>query len=283
MSEIPIFFQRDDQCLFGVLHESQPQPGRGAFVLSHPFGEEKLWSHRVFVSLARQLATNGYTVLRFDYAGAGDSSGQSSTCSLDTYIADLSAAHDQLARRVDAPWIGLIGLRLGATIAALMAEQGAGSAEAFGRLHSAPLILCDPMTDGDAYLQELLRINLATQLAVYGSVREGRDSLRERLTRGESVNVEGYDIGPAFEQSIGTPALLGSAPKSHAGPVLVLALAANEKQPVRPALAELAGSYTRGSVQRVIEAPFWRETRQFCSRADGMQREIVDWLGRSDG
>ena len=41
--------------------------------MCHPLGEEKLWAHRVFVSLARDLANAGFVVLRFDCRGEGDS------------------------------------------------------------------------------------------------------------------------------------------------------------------------------------------------------------------
>ena len=53
----------------------------------------------VRIVLARALAARGHPVLRFDYTGAGDSSGGSVETSLDTHIADLSAAIESLVRR----------------------------------------------------------------------------------------------------------------------------------------------------------------------------------------
>jgi len=67
--------------------------------MSHPFAEEKLWSHRVFVSFARALAERGYPVLRFDYMGAGDSSGTTPETSLQTHLDDLRAAVEVLLAR----------------------------------------------------------------------------------------------------------------------------------------------------------------------------------------
>ena len=52
-----------------------PSPCAAAFVFCHPLTEEKLWTHRVFVTFARELAAAGHTVLRFDYRGNGDSDG----------------------------------------------------------------------------------------------------------------------------------------------------------------------------------------------------------------
>src|SRR5690606_21351933 len=114
MYENPLFFQRQDTRLFGVLHRPTAIALKTAFVLSHPFAEEKLWSHRVFVSLARELSRLGYTTLRFDYMGAGDSSGTTVDTSLDTHLADLGAAVDVLLdRHPDIERVGMVGLRLG--------------------------------------------------------------------------------------------------------------------------------------------------------------------------
>ena len=69
MIETPFFFNNKDIQLFGVIHEPAQPVKNLAWVLCHPFAEEKLWSHRVYVNLARTLAKSGYTVLRFDYRG----------------------------------------------------------------------------------------------------------------------------------------------------------------------------------------------------------------------
>ena len=88
--------------------------------------------------------------------------------------------------------IGLIGLRLGASFAASLLEAGAESP----RLRSAPLVLWDPILDGDAYFQELLRSNLSTQLAVYGKVVDNREVLTARIRAGGTVNVDGFGDRP---------------------------------------------------------------------------------------
>src|SRR5262249_47130195 len=162
----PFFFAREQARLFGLLHTPDGPTQPLAFVMSHPFAEEKLWSHRVFVSFARALAQRGHAVLRFDYTGAGDSSGMSRDVSLATHTADPTAAIATLSQRVPGVQkVGLIGLRLGATFAALITES-----QTSPLLRGAPLILWDPVLDGDAYFQELFRSNLSTQLAVYGKV-----------------------------------------------------------------------------------------------------------------
>jgi exosortase A-associated hydrolase 2 len=276
--EIPFFFTHGSAQLFALLHKPRTAIKRTAFVVSHAFAEEKLWSHRVTVNFARALAERGYPVLRFDYRGAGDSSGMTQDTSLQTHLDDLRAAVSELERCVpEIERIGLIGLRLGASFAALLAEQAADDQHC-ARLQGAPLVLWEPAVDGDAYFQELLRSNVATQMAVYGGVRESREVLIERIRRGGSVNVDGYEIGKALLDSTGRNDLLPGTPKLHAGPVLVVQLAASEQQKTREELQKLATAYTSGTFVRAAEQPFWREIKPFYSSARNLQKATLDWL-----
>ncbi|MET0536112.1 MAG: alpha/beta hydrolase [Steroidobacter sp.] len=272
MAETPFFFAREDARLFGILHSPEGPAQPLAFVMSHPFGEEKLWSHRVFVSFARALAQRGHAVLRFDYFGAGDSSGMSANASLTSHRADLLAAISALEQRVPtAQRIGLIGLRLGASFAALVAESHA-------RTRGAPLVLWDPILDGDAYFQELLRSNLSTQLAVYGKVVDNREVLTARIRAGDTVNVDGYEIGKELLDSCGVSTLLTTEAKQHAGPTLVVQIAASEAQKERAELKALASSYSQGTLMRAAEQPFWREIKPFYARAAQLQEATLRWL-----
>ena len=92
IAETPLFFPGAGYSLFGVFHEPVGSPTGEAFVFCHPFGEEKLWTHRVLVSFARLLAERGHAVLRFDYMGNGDSHGTFQASSLGTMISDVRAA-----------------------------------------------------------------------------------------------------------------------------------------------------------------------------------------------
>jgi pimeloyl-ACP methyl ester carboxylesterase len=272
--ESAFFFTRGGESLFGLLHAPVGAISPTAFVMSHPFGEEKLWSHRVFVTFARALAQRGHAVLRFDYFGAGDSSGRTSDSSLETHLSDLGAAVETLlARQPGVERVGLVGLRLGASIAALFAERGGHA-----RLAGAPLILWDPVVDGENYFQELLRSNLSTQLAVYGKVREDREVLSERIRGGGTVNVDGYDIGQALFESCGRKDLLSAAKPAHAGPVLVTQIAAGASAKDREDLRVLAQAYPRGTFQRSTEQPFWREIKPFYGRAADLQKTTLEWL-----
>jgi uncharacterized protein len=278
MSETPFFFPRGDVRLFGVLHRPAGATPRTGFVLSHPFAEEKLWSHRVFVSLARALAERGHAVLRFDYSGAGDSAGTTLDTSLETHLADLGAAVGTLAEREPGlERVGLVGLRLGATFAALAMERAAdGSLPA--ALRTGPLVLWEPVVDGAAYIQDVMRSNLSAQLASFGKVVETREVLQQRILEGGSVNIDGYELGRDLFVSCHRPDLLPTSAKAHEGPTLITPIAPARKQKPRADLEALAAGYPRSRVIAADEEPFWREIKQFYGRAERLQALTLDWL-----
>lgn len=282
--ERPFFFARRDTRLFGMLHEPATPGARLGFVLSHPFAEEKLWSHRVLVTFARALAARGHPVLRFDYAGAGDSAGETAGTSLASHLDDLRAAVGTLETKVpDLERIGLVGLRLGATFAALLAEEAA-SGGASSALRDAPLVLWDPVVDGAAYLQDVLRANLSAQLASHGRVIETREVMIQRIAEGGVVNVDGYEIAKPLFESIGVSPLLRTEGLQHRGPTLVVAIAAPGKPPKpHPVLDALAAAYRVGERRSVEEHQFWREIKQFYGRASGLQETTLEWLGAHGG
>jgi pimeloyl-ACP methyl ester carboxylesterase len=75
--ERPAFFLSDGNTLFGVITEPEG-PGNGVGVLLIQGGDTvnvSLHRNRLAVRLARNLAADGYTCLRFDYHGLGESSG----------------------------------------------------------------------------------------------------------------------------------------------------------------------------------------------------------------
>lgn len=278
MTETPFFFSRDAARLFGLVHAPGPQAVESpvAFLFSHAFAEEKLWSHRVMVSLARELAARGHVVMRFDYMGAGDSSGTTPDTSLDTHLADLAAAFAYLVKQhPKVQRVGLLGLRFGATLAALFAEQGG---DKHSQLRNAPLVLWEPIMDGANYFQELLRSNLSTQLAVHGKVLENRDVLQAQIRAGGKVNVDGYEIGQSLFESCARPDLLTADAKSHSGPTLIMQIAPGAEVKPRDDLTALANSYRTGSVARAAEQPFWREIKPFYGRATQLQQATLQWL-----
>jgi exosortase A-associated hydrolase 2 len=268
VSETPLFFPDGSGPLFGVFH-SPAEPTREPFVFCHPFAEEKLWTHRVFVSFARALAQRGHPVLRFDYRGNGDSLGTFAESSVETALADIATAIDEARRRTGADRVALLGLRWGATLAAAIAEQ---------RTDISRLALWAPILDGGRYLQDLLRINLTTQMAVYKEIRQDRAAIAAALRGGGLVNIDGYDFGLAMYEGLGGLSLTSA--RGFAGPSLVVQIERTaEAQPAKE-LRMLADSYGNGELAIVQEEPFWKEIKRFYGGAPNLFDRTLAWTSR---
>ncbi|VAW73253.1 hypothetical protein MNBD_GAMMA15-644 [hydrothermal vent metagenome] len=267
MNETPLFFSEEQDRLFGVLHRPETDSNGKAFVFCHPFAEEKLWAHRVYVNFARELAHKGYAVLRFDYRGYGDSEGEFTHLTLAHHSDDIERAIALLHEKVDnIKETGLLGLRLGASLAWLAAARTDKI--------NGPLVLWDPVLNGEEYVQEFLRSNLATQLAVYGEVRENREQLIEKLKRNELVNVDGYELSCDVYQGL-SDMQLADCSEGRNGSTLVVQIGRTEKPKRQPAgFTKLIGA----DLRCVVEEPFWREIKRFYSRADNLFAATLGWL-----
>ncbi|MCC7181500.1 MAG: alpha/beta fold hydrolase [Acidobacteria bacterium] len=266
MNETPLYFGREEEPLFGVFHAPGRAPTGLGVVFCHPFGEEKLWSHRVFVSYARELTELGHAVLRFDYRGNGDSGGDFSRSSLTTALADVRSAVDHLRSLSGSARVSLVGLRLGATIAALVADEMADLDR---------LVLWSPVVNGAGYMQELLRINLTTQLANYKEIRQDRDALAAAMERGEAVNVDGYEMTyPMYSEVSGVR--LAAGPHAYQGPCLIVQVDRQERP--SPELQQLAGCYGSATLAFAQEDPFWKEISRFYQRAPNLFARTTEWL-----
>jgi pimeloyl-ACP methyl ester carboxylesterase len=133
---------------YGALH--LPAGGRSttAVVLCNPFGYDALCVHRGWRELAQTLATHGgMAALRFDYPGAGDSEGhEEDSQSFRAWVESIKEAARYLREVSGATRLILCGLRLGATLAAVAAEE-------LGDVDG--LILMAPVIAGKRYIREL--------------------------------------------------------------------------------------------------------------------------------
>ncbi|WP_322091608.1 alpha/beta fold hydrolase [Paraburkholderia bannensis] len=129
---------------FGWLH---PADGRIGVVLCNPFGYDALCTHRGWRKLAERLARAGLPTLRFDYPGTGDAAGmEDDEGRVDAWIDSIGAAVRLLRECTGVTRVALVGLRLGATLAAVAAQR-LGSVD--------DLVLLAPPVTGRRYIREL--------------------------------------------------------------------------------------------------------------------------------
>jgi len=148
---VPFYFGSADRRLFGCFHEPPDKGGPASAVLiCQPVGHEYINSHRALRQLALGLTEAGFPVLRFDYFGCGDSLGDADQGSITRWIEDISTAVSELRTRSGMFRVSVVGLRLGATLAAF-----AGSlCEDFDTL-----VLWEPIVKGKDYLDELIALD----------------------------------------------------------------------------------------------------------------------------
>ena len=262
------FLELNGERIFTAHHFPEQTPAR-AVVMCHPLAEEKLWSHRVFVSFARELAHAGFAVARFDFRGEGDSDREFQHSDLESRVEDTGFAIDTLRRlHPTIAEISLLGLRLGASVAAVTASR---------RSDVARLLLWDPVTDGSSYMQSVLRLNLMFQMALHRKVIESRDALAERLTRGETVNIEGYDLSEPLFLQVSRFRLQDTLAAFHGDTLLVQVN--QDDNLIRPDLQALADARKQCHVVAVQEQAFWKEIRAFYQRAPELTKVTLKALG----
>lgn len=271
ISEKPFFFRNGSNQLFGVLHRPAAAKALSqGFVFCHPCFEEKLWAHRVHVGMARELAQRGYPVLRFDYMGHGDSDGDFELATVATRLSDIGSAVQTLQNEAGVSHVGLLGLRFGATLAALSANSLPGISQ---------LILWDPIVDGAAYMQEVLLSNLATQSAVHQKILHTREELVAQMQAGHAVNIEGYGLTQAFYTE--TSAIKLQQPLSYSGPSLVVQIGRAHQKPKKNFEALSAGC-PESELALCTEEPFWKEIKAYCPRAENLYQVTLDWLSKHE-
>jgi alpha-beta hydrolase superfamily lysophospholipase len=139
--------------IFGWYH-STPSAGQSdcVAVICGPIGHEYTRTHRTMRHLADRLAERGIPAVRFDYHGTGDSPGAELDGDRALYWQSSIRAAIRQARALSGrSRVCLIGVRLGATMAALVASDTPVDL----------LVLWNPVTKGRAYVRELQAIAMS--------------------------------------------------------------------------------------------------------------------------
>jgi len=261
----PFYFGPKDQRLFGVYHApSARRKVPAGVVLCYPFLQEYVRSHRAYLRLATQLVGRGWHVLRFDYSGCGDSYGDGPS-GPDAWAQDLRLAVRELRERVGTIQLALVGLRLGASLAASVAP------------HVQPLdklVLWDPVVSGPDYVRELDEFRHAAALS---------PAYRRNIERfGPTDRGVGYSLAPEILQSIGR---LDLAAQLTASADQILVLDTQESNSTASFARRLAEG-RNVTFKRLSERPIWVERKRNDPRnikvPTASLQAIVDWMSGTD-
>ena len=120
MNESPFLFSIADQQAVGILH-SADHPARLGVLVVVGGPQYRVGSHRQFLLLARALAAHGFSTLRFDYRGMGDSDGAARD--FEAVGVDMRAAIDELMARAAVEGVVIWGLCDAASAALMYAHS----------------------------------------------------------------------------------------------------------------------------------------------------------------
>lgn len=193
----PTWFGRSERPQFGWLHQPAGGSGRAIAVLCPPLGHEAANTLPAFQELGGQLAASNIAALRFDYSGTGDSAGAwQDEGRLDDWVMSIHEAI-QFARSVCSGSVVLVGIRIGALLAAEAIARGT-SVDGF--------VQWDPCMSG----REFLRKEKVLFATAYGASQVDDGTVR----------------GPAFTYDAKTAADLNllrfaPAPRDSSIPILV--------------------------------------------------------------
>jgi pimeloyl-ACP methyl ester carboxylesterase len=136
--------------------------------------------------LAGMLSREGFPVLRFDYYGTGDSSGDYPEANVDLWCANIAEAARELQDLADVRELSVVGLQLGATLATLAVANG---------LAVRNLMLWEPAATGSSHICDLRRL----EKLKYEMLREG--------PRADPHELLGYAFPPEVSADLANVAL----------------------------------------------------------------------------
>jgi pimeloyl-ACP methyl ester carboxylesterase len=145
---LPVYFGRS----FGFLHRPEPSAARSrGVVLCSPDGYETLCVYRPWQRFAREIAAAGLPVLRFDYPGCGDApEADEDPERVRAWLDGIRDAVAFLREQTGVTEVALVGLRFGALLAAVAAQEMAAKGEPIDTV-----TLLAPPVSGEAFYKEL--------------------------------------------------------------------------------------------------------------------------------
>lgn len=199
---LPFYFGISDKRLYGVYHEASGNEFRDeAILICYSSFHEYMRTHWFFKLLCDKLAARGFHCLRFDYMGTGDSSGSLLQADMDTWVKNIEVAVDELKALSGCSRVSVIGVRLGAMLAAIASRE----------ISIEKLILWDPVLDGAVYYEEMK--NLHNEMIC--DSRRFKSLPSSINDDGAKSQVLGYEVSENFVTSLIKSKIEPSEVESH--------------------------------------------------------------------
>ena len=153
MDRRPLYLGAGAGAFFGWIHEDPAVPARDTVaVICAPGGFEYTRAHRTLRHLADRFARAGIPALRFDYHGTGNSAGDDlEPGRVAAWIGNIRVACAEARAATGRRRLCLVGVRLGATLAALASRETAVD----------DIVLWNPCVSGRNYVREMQAIAMS--------------------------------------------------------------------------------------------------------------------------
>ncbi|WP_114327634.1 hydrolase 2, exosortase A system-associated [Candidatus Colwellia aromaticivorans] len=149
-----------------------------------PFAEEMNKSRKMLSDFARMASVMGVAVLLVDLYGTGDSEGELEQATWQQWHQDVASCLAWLRENTPNVDIGLLGLRLGATLAMDITCKNEA-------LDISDVVLWQPVINGKQFVGQFLRLRLAASVVTSG-VKESAAQLQHILAESGTLEVAGY-------------------------------------------------------------------------------------------
>ncbi|HVR79560.1 MAG TPA: alpha/beta hydrolase [Acidimicrobiia bacterium] len=174
------------QYVFAVSYTPLAGESRGGVIVSPSLLADRVRTYRAEVELARRLAADGFSVVRYDYRGFGHSDGVTGEATIESMVADLESVHREILSPIaDMPLVQ-VGVRFGSVIAAAGAEKLGGD-----------VVLWDPALNARSYLRESFRAHMIGRI---NHETSAETPLRQLEEKGEA-DVLGYTVSQQLVSS----------------------------------------------------------------------------------
>jgi len=110
--------------MLGILeHDDAKKIEKDLVILIHGFVGTKIEPHRMYRKLSERLSKKGFTVMRFDFVGSGDSDGDFEDMTIMGEVEDGLNVIEYLKNNYDVRRLYIVGFSMGGCVASILASK----------------------------------------------------------------------------------------------------------------------------------------------------------------